>query len=114
MFVNLFKKDCGGYSRYWASVSTEIYDAKKGKGTGDYVRANISVRLSKDANEVFEEIAEKTANKKITMGRFEVVKSLFEAVQPKDDEEFPYVRFVIIDMKEAESDKPESKGKGKH
>lgn len=109
MFVNLFRKDNGDYYRYWASVSTEIYDAKKGKKTGEYTRANISVRLSKDCVDVFEDVAKKTSDKKIIGARFEVTDMLLEAVEPRDEDEYPYVRLVILKMKDANDAKPAKK-----
>ena len=96
MFINLFKKDCGDYDRYWASVSSEKYDAKKKKGTGEYINATIPVRLVKDEASKFEKSSVKTSNKKITRGRFEDCEGFFEAVEPKEGE--PFVRFVITDL----------------
>lgn len=103
MYVNLFMKEGADYKRYWASVSTEIYDSKKKKGTGDYVRANIPVRLGNEAAKTFDDEADKTKNKKILHGRFKVGKWLLEAVQPKD-EDYAYVRLVILTMEPAESE----------
>ena len=96
MFVNLFGKDCGEYTRYWVSVSTEKYDAKKNKGTGEYVRASLSATLSKDAAEVFDDNAKKTANKKIRGGRFEIKGAFFKAVEAREGE--PFVTFYIHEM----------------
>lgn len=103
MFVNLFSKDCGDYIRYWASVSTEIYDAKKKKGTGDYINASMPVRLASDALDVFKNNAEKSKKKGILYGRFKVKKWLLEAVQPKEDD-YAYVRLVIIDMESVDEE----------
>lgn len=100
MYVNLFKKEGADYTRYWISVSTEIYDAKKKKGSGDYVNASMPVRLGQKALDVFKENAVKTKGKKITGGRFVVKKWLLEAVHPKDDD-YAYVRFVILEMEPA-------------
>ena len=100
MFVNLFSKDAGEYTRYWASISTEKYDAKKKKGSGEYANASISVRLSKDAVEVFENHANKTKSKKIMGAAFELVDFWLEAVEPKEGESF--VRLFIADMKPKE------------
>lgn len=104
MFVNLFGKDMGDYIRYWDAVSTEKYDAKKKKGTGEYIRASIPVRLSPDATDVFKKTAFKTSNKKIVGARFKVRNGWFEAVEPRDDEQIPYVRFFILDMEPVEED----------
>lgn len=96
MFVNLFGKDCGEYTRYWISVSTEKWDAKKNKGTGEYIRASLSATLSKDAADVFDEYAKKTKSKKVRGGRFEVKGAFFKAIEPKDGE--PFVTFYIHKM----------------
>lgn len=96
MFVNLFSKDAGEFIRYWASISTEKYDAKKKKGSGEYANASIPVRLSKESIELFEENASKTKNKKILGGKFELDEFWLEAVEPKEGE--PYVRLFIKSM----------------
>lgn len=103
MFVNLFKKESGDSTRYWASVSTEIYDAKKKRGTGKYINASMPVRLADDAREVFDKIAVKSKSKGVTYGRFKVEKSLLEAVQPKDND-YAYARLVILKMTDASED----------
>lgn len=102
MFVNLFGKDAGEYVRYWISVSTEKYDSKKKKGTGEYIRASISATLSKEAEKVFDKYAEKTANKKITGGTFTIKGGFFKAIEPKEGE--PFVTFYITDMEPKEDD----------
>ena len=103
MFVNLFKKEGDDYARYWISVSTEIYDKKKKKGTGKYTNASMPVRLASDAIEVFKDNAIKSKSKDTKYGRFEIVTALFEAVQPADND-YAYVRLVILDMKPVEVD----------
>lgn len=103
MYVSLFKKEGANYTRIWASVSTEIYDSKKKTGTGDYVNASMPVRLGTKAADVFDKFAGKTKGKKIIGGRFKITKWLLEAVQPKDDD-YAYVRIVIIEMEPAEDD----------
>lgn len=100
MFVNLFSKDMGDYTRYWASISTEKYDAKKKTGSGEYANASISVRLSKDAVEVFEDNATKTKSKKILGAAFVLEDFWLEAVEPKEGESF--VRLFIAKMKPRE------------
>lgn len=102
MFVNLFGKDNGEYTRYWISVSTEKWDAKKKKGSGEFVRASLNATLSKDAADLFDETAKKTANKKIRGGRYEIKGAFFKAVEPKDGE--PFVTFYIHDMAPVEED----------
>lgn len=119
MFVNLFKKDCGDYNRYWASVSTKKYDRKKKKELDEYINATIPVRLIPDMESVFDEVAKPTKNKKIMRGQFENVDGFFEAVEPTEGE--PFVRFVIMEMEPVEDDededdepaKPAKKTKGK-
>lgn len=104
MYVNLFKQESEDFSRYWASVSTEIYDTKKKKLTGEYIQASMPVRLGPDAKDIFEDSAVKTKAKKTKWARFEIKQSLLEAVQPKDNDEYPYVRLVILDMAPAKED----------
>ena len=117
MFVNLFKKDCGDFNRYWASVSTKKYDRKKKKELDEYINATIPVRLIPDMEAIFDDIARPTKNKKIMRGSFEDVDGFFEAVEPSEGE--PFVRFVIMEMEPIEGDeydepaKPAKKAKGK-
>ena len=96
MFVNLFRKDCGEYNRYWASVSTKKYDKTKKRETDEYINANISVRLIPDMEDLFDQSAEPTKNKKISHALFEKVEGFFEAVEPNEGD--PFVRFVIMEM----------------
>ena len=100
MFVNLFSKEAGEYTRYWASISTEKYDTKKKKGTGKYDKATIPVRLSKDAVEQFDDGSKRTKNKEIIGGHFELKEFWLEAVEPNEGE--PYVRLFIKDMEPKE------------
>lgn len=120
MFVNLFKKDCGDYNRYWASVSTKKYDRKKKKELDEYINATIPVRLIPDMESVFDEVAEPTKNKKISRGLFQDIDGFFEAVEPTEGD--PFVRFVIMEMvpvpdddedEDDEPAKPAKKTKGK-
>lgn len=62
-YVRLFSERGDEFDRYWASISTEI--SKDGKGTGDYITANISVRLSKEAKEAYNAAAVKSKTKGI-------------------------------------------------
>ena len=105
MFVNLFGKDCGEYTRYWISVSTEVWDAKKKKGTGEYIRASLSATLSKEAAEVFEDNSKKTKDRKIKGGRFEVKGAFFKAIDRREGE--PFVTFYIHDMAPVEDGEEE-------
>lgn len=97
MYANIFGKKGEDYTRYWISVSTEKYDAKKKKGTGNYVNASIPVRLFDDVKDLFEDSAENTKTKKIRMMRCKDVEGFFEAVEPKEGE--PYVRFIVTKAK---------------
>lgn len=95
MYANIFGKKSEDHTRYWISVSTEKYDAKKGKGTGEYIKASIPARLMKDAVKVFDEHSVKTKTKNIRMLNAKDVGGFFEAVEPREGE--PYVRFVIFE-----------------
>ena len=96
MFVNLFRKDCGDYYRYWASVSTKKYDRKKKKEIDEYINATIPVRLIPDMEFLFGDVVKCTKNKKIGRALFEKVDGFFEAVEPNEGD--PFVRFVIMEM----------------
>ena len=102
MFVNLFRKDCGDYYRYWASVSTKKYDKKKKKEIDKYINATIPVRLIPDMESLFGDVAKDTKNKKIGHALFENVVGFFEAVEPNEGD--PFVRFVIMEMEPVEDD----------
>lgn len=95
MYANIFGKRGEDYTRYWVSVSTEKYDAKKKKGTGEYINASIPARLLEDVEAVFDESAAKTKSKGIYLLKAKKVEGWFEAVEPKEGE--PYVRFVIAE-----------------
>lgn len=116
MFVNLFRKDCGDYYRYWASVSTKKYDRKKKKEIDEYINATIPVRLIPSLEDEFEFFSKATKNKKISRAVFEKVDGFFEAVEPNEGD--PFVRFVIMEMShvedgEDEDDEPAPKAKKK-
>ena len=100
MLVNLFSKQEDEYSRYWVSVSTEKAD-RNGKGTGEYINASITVRLSKAAAEVFDDISVKTKTKGITQARVLLKDYWFKAGETKDGE--TYVYLFVNAMKEAPS-----------
>lgn len=84
------------YTRYWVSVSTEKTD-KKGKGTGEYTRASIPARLSRDAEAIFEDTSEETKTKGIRYGVFELTDCWFKAVEGED---YPFAVLFINKMKE--------------
>lgn len=99
--MRLFTKDEGDYTRYWASVSTEKTD-KKGKGTGEYARANIPVRLSAAAAEEIEDSLVKTKTKGIKTVKVAVSDMWLKAAEPKDGE--PFV-LLFINKLEVEEDR---------
>lgn len=106
LYVNLFKKKGSDFERYWISVRTPVYDAKKKKTTDDYITAQMPVRMTDKAKDKFDELAKKSSGKKTTWNRFELTEFKFEAVQPKDSD-YGYVRIVIFDLELAETDDPE-------
>lgn len=97
MYANIFGKKGDDYTRYWISVSTEKYDSKKKKGTGEYINASIPARLFDDIKGLFDDSAEKTKTKNIRMMRCKGVEGFFEAVEPREGD--PFVRFVVTDAK---------------
>lgn len=99
--MRIFAKDEGEYVRYWASVSTEKVD-KKNKGTGEYARANIPVRLSASAVEAIEDGLTKTKNKAIKTASVKVKKAWLKAAEPKDGE--PFVLLFINELELAEDE----------
>jgi len=100
MYANVFCKDNGDYKRYWLSISTETYDRKKKRPTGEYVTATIAVRLSEKAAKIFGDNCAKTKSKDGTWGRFNITEHWLEAVDAKEGE--PYVRCFVLDMVPAE------------
>ena len=93
-YLRVFRKkdQDGDFYRYWGSVSTEKVD-KEGKGTGEYARASIPVRLSQKAQEVFKDNAEKTKSKG-TKQLNAKVEGWLKAAEPKEGN--PYV-YMFID-----------------
>lgn len=87
-YCNIFRKSDDEFDRYWMSISTAKL-GKDGKETGDYIRTNMTVRLSKKAKEVFADNCRKTKNKEVKHGLFELKACSLEAVQPKEGEPFP-------------------------
>ena len=70
-YMRIFSKKEDEYVRYWASISTAKVDDKN-KKTAEYMRANISVRLSESAETVFKDSSEKTKTKGIRQLNVEV------------------------------------------
>lgn len=99
-YCNIFKKTSDEYDRYWMSVSTEKV-GKNGKGTGEYIRASITVRMSNDAKEYFDEHSTKTKSKDVRQGCFNVKDCFFKAVEPKEGE--PFV-ILFVNKIEVEDD----------
>ena len=101
-YMRIFSKKVeDDFIRYWASVSTE--KTKDGKGTGKYARANITCRLSRDAEETFKTKSEKTKTKGIKLVRLEVTEFYPMAARPKDKDAKDYVYLYIKSAKVAES-----------
>lgn len=85
-YMRIFREKGEDFNRYWASVSTEKVD-KDGKGTGKYARANIPVRLSKDAEEVFKKNKEKSKTDGITHLNVKAVDFWLKAITIKDNDD---------------------------
>ena len=100
-YLRVFSKKEDEYVRYWASVSTEKTD-KDGKGTGKYARANISVRLSSAAAEVFKDSSVKTKTKGIKQLNCKIGDAWLKAAEPKDGEAFVYL--FVNTLEPAEQD----------
>ena len=85
-YMRIFREKGKDFNRYWASISTEKTD-KDGKATGKYARANIPVRLSKDAEEVFKKNKEKSKTDGITHLNVKATDFWLKAVTVKDDDD---------------------------
>lgn len=103
-YLRVFSKKDDDFVRYWASVSTEKVD-KDNKPTGKYARANISVRLSSAAAEVFKDNAVKTKTKGIRQLNCKIGDAWLKASEPKDGEAFVYL--FVNSMEPAEQDEEE-------
>ena len=103
-YLRVFSKKDDDFVRYWASVSTEKVD-KDNKPTGKYARANISVRLSADAAEVFKENCVKTKTKGIKQLNCKIGDAWLKASEPKDGEAFVYL--FVNSLEPAEQDDEE-------
>lgn len=98
-YVRLFCERGDEYDRFWASISTE--KTKDGKGTGEYITANVSVRMSKEAKEAFTAAAEKSKTKGIKHCRGKA-DGWLKAVEGKDDKG----NFIVWFIDEFEPAKP--------
>ena len=88
------------YYRFWLSLSTEKV-GKNGKGTGEYLKATLPVRMSKDATETWEEFATKTKNKDIKLGISHIRSGWLKVVEGPED---PYIVLFVNDLCEQESE----------
>ena len=86
------------YYRFWLSLSTEKV-GKNGKGTGEYLKATMPVRMSKKAAETWEEFATKTKNKDIKLGISHITDGWLKVVEGPED---PYIVMFVNDLKEQE------------
>ena len=101
-YAYIFGKKAKGddYYRYWISMSTEKV-GKNGKGTGEYLKATMPVRMSKKAAETWAEFATKTKNKDIKLGISHVKDGWLKVVEGPED---PYIVMFINDLCEQEDD----------
>ena len=88
------------YYRFWISMSTEKV-GKNGKGTGEYLKATMPVRMSKSATEAWEEFATKTKNKDIKLGISHIKDGWLKVVEGPED---PYIVMFVNELTEQESD----------
>lgn len=105
-YLRVFSKKEDDFVRYWASISTEKTD-KDGNGTGKYARANMSVRLSSAAAELFKEHAEKTKTKGIKQLNVKATDFWLKATEPKEGDPFVYIflnKFEIAEKSDEEDD----------
>ena len=102
-YLRVFSKKDDDFVRYWASVSTEKVD-KDNKPTGKYARANISVRLSADAAEVFKKNCVKTKTKGIKQLNCKIGDAWLKASEPKDGEAFVYLFVNSLEPAEQEEE----------
>ena len=88
------------YYRFWLSLSTEKV-GKKGKGTGEYLKATLPGRMSKAATGTWEEFATKTKNKDIKLGISHIRSGWLKVVEGPED---PYIVLFVNDLCEQESE----------
>lgn len=96
-YMRIFSKKEDDYVRYWASVSTEKVD-KDNKPTGEYMRANISVRLSAAALKVFDDNKIKTKTKGIKNLNVKMTDGWLKAYEPKEGQPFVYLFINTIEV----------------
>ena len=102
VFANYAKdKD---HPRYWVSVSNKGY--KDGKETDEYINANLSASLTKDAKEFFDQYSQTTKNEDIDMCLCKLTDGWLKAVEGKEEN---YV--ILVCHKLALLEKKEDKKK---
>lgn len=102
-YMRIFGKKGDDFTQYWTSISTELM--KDGKGTGKYARANMTVRLSREAEDVFKENRIKTATKGTYQLNAKVTDFWLKAIRPSEGEDF--VVIFVNAMEPAEPDEDE-------
>ena len=105
-YLRVFSKKEDDFVRYWASISTEKTD-KDGKGTGKYARANMPVRLSSAAADLFKDHAEKTKTKGIKQLNVKATDFWLKATEPKEGDPFVYIflnKFEVAEKADEEDD----------
>ena len=105
-YLRVFSKKEDDYVRYWASISTEKTD-KNGKDTGKYARANMSIRLSSDAADLFKENAVKTKTKGIKQLNVKATDFWLKASEPKEGDPFVYIFLNKFELIENDDDDEE-------
>lgn len=106
----VFKQEDGDYDRYWRSISTPIY--KDGEETGKYYQSTIPVRLSKEAQEVFDEVAKPVgaARKNMTGGYFKITHAWLKAASGGRNSKYDVV-VQFINVMEDGDEKPRKPAK---
>ena len=84
-YMRIFREKGDEFDRYWASISTEI-PGTDGKGTGEYARASIPVRLSEKAKETFKKFKIKSKTDGITHMNAKVIEFWLKAVRVEDED----------------------------
>lgn len=88
-YMRIFGKKGDDFTQYWTSISNELM--KDGKGTGKYARANMTVRLSREAEDVFKSNRIKTSTKGTYQLNAKVQDFWLKAVRPNEGNDFVVV-----------------------